>query len=68
MKEWILEYLFPIFIFVLLSILGALLFYERNESNRLVKQCMADGHKEYECSIFTTRNWNYTPIFIPIGH
>ncbi len=40
-----------------------------NEKFRLMKQCMADGKKEYECrAMLDDHNQNtYVPVVIPVG-
>lgn len=38
------------------------------EKTRLLKQCINDGHKEYEChSMLKEDSPNYVPIIIPVG-
>jgi len=38
-----------------------------SESNRLIKQCIDDGKKEYECRAILNGGRHYTPILIPAG-
>lgn len=41
---------------------------EAVEHQRLMRQCVADGRKEYECLSMLKRNETaYVPIIIPVG-
>lgn len=61
-----------IVLIVFLSFIGLLGFAavsEVRESNRMMAQCMADGHKEYECHSMLDDHSSVIPmpIIIPTG-
>lgn len=39
---------------------------DSHETDRLMKQCLADGRKEYECHGMLDHKNRYTPMMIPI--
>jgi len=74
MREWLSDFLwdYPLLIVgaILLTCFTAIGFIscaEIRETDRLMKQCMADGHKEYECVgilQLNSRKTETVPIYI----
>lgn len=52
-------------LFLLLAIPFAL-YYSFKHDARLMEECIADGHKEYECEGILTGNKGQIPIISPI--
>lgn len=52
---------------VLFAGLVALCFVASSEDDRLMKECLADGHKEYECRSMLRDNRPPPPVVIPVA-
>lgn len=60
---------FIAFIVLLFIILGLAFSESESEHNRLIRQCMDDGKKEYECEALMRKpqsNVTHMPIVIPV--
>ena len=58
-----------IIVFTIVLIIGLVQFYTRSkqEYDRLMSQCQADGHKEYECrSMLRSGGGSHTVMPMPI--
>lgn len=60
---------FIAFIVLLFGSIGLAVYEIESEHNRLIKQCMDDGKKEYECEALMRKpqsNVTHIPIVIPV--